>query len=600
MRTRASVAVAALILPVLAPVATAAAPLPAYEPAGTVEVAQEELDQRGRLRSVVDGDTLYIGREHDVLAIDLSTQARTVIGTGIVDESHDIYDIDARGGVLWLSAVASGFEPSYLHAFDSAGKHLRTISLGAQPGWPRVAVAPDGTVYTIAQRSGKSLHWFAPDGSSGSALTHSCGSTISPDKLCDTIMDLAVTEDHVLVADHYLKVVRILDREGNHLGFFEEIDDARDGLAISAREVSVDAQGLVYLERFAAPSGFEVHRVVPAAEGGLTLERLARVSSTELGSTASAPSLLADGTLLILVPAPWRSEDIGYAQLFKPIPAAWVDPQVTGSPAVGRTLSADPGVWPTGWSSLRYQWLRDGSPLPGATGAQREVSPEDAGHRLSVQVTATYAQGRSASASSSEVTVPAPPKPQVTVRLAKSSLPRSSRAKVTVKVSSTAAPVGKIVVRAGGKKLASATLKASHRGSRTLTLPYLKVGTHKVTASLEAGGAIVASKAAPLRVTKGKAKVTATLAKKKVSQGSRARLTVRVKVKGLAKPTGKLVIRDGKKKLRTVTLKAKHRGKISVRLPRLAPGKHAITVSYGGSSQVKKKNAKKLVLRVVR
>src|SRR5690606_39682795 len=103
-----------------------------------------------------------------------------------------------------------------------------------------------------------------------------------------------------------------------------------------------------------------------------------------------------------------------------------------------------------------------------------------------------------------------------------------------------------------------------------------------------------------LTVTKAKPKVSLKLAKKTVKASERAKVTVRVKVVGIAKPTGKLVFKDGKKKIRIVKLKAKHRGKITVRLPRLSAGKHKITVTYQGTKQIKKRTSKVMVLRVAR
>ncbi|WP_125037445.1 carboxypeptidase-like regulatory domain-containing protein [Nocardioides sp. LS1] len=91
---------------------------------------------------------------------------------------------------------------------------------------------------------------------------------------------------------------------------------------------------------------------------------------------------------------------------------------VTGSPAVGSTLSTDTSSWGAPFA-VAVQWLRDGQPIANATGSTYQVTSADAGHALSVRQTAQRPQyvqegGRgapvdfaSASATSSTVAVPA-------------------------------------------------------------------------------------------------------------------------------------------------------------------------------------------------
>lgn len=59
--------------------------------------------------------------------------------------------------------------------------------------------------------------------------------------------------------------------------------------------------------------------------------------------------------------------------------------------------------------------------------------------------------------------------------------------------------------------------------------------------------------------------------------------TARITVGGTAKPTGKVMILRGKKQLAVGKLKAKHKGVISLRLPKLAKGTHKLVVKYAGS-----------------
>ena len=56
-----------------------------------------------------------------------------------------------------------------------------------------------------------------------------------------------------------------------------------------------------------------------------------------------------------------------------------------GDALVGSTLTADTSAWPQD-ITLDYQWLLDGEPIDGATGADYVVQELDAGHAISVQV----------------------------------------------------------------------------------------------------------------------------------------------------------------------------------------------------------------------
>lgn len=82
---------------------------------------------------------------------------------------------------------------------------------------------------------------------------------------------------------------------------------------------------------------------------------------------------------------------------------------ITGQAKQGTTLRASlrkiPGVTTSG-VSVRYQWLRDGKAIPGATGATRKVVKADAGHALSVRATVTKAGYTSATSTSGRSLIP--------------------------------------------------------------------------------------------------------------------------------------------------------------------------------------------------
>ncbi len=92
-------------------------------------------------------------------------------------------------------------------------------------------------------------------------------------------------------------------------------------------------------------------------------------------------------------------------------PVNTAEPQISGSPVEGNTLSTTTGTWSgAGSISYAYQWVRcdsgggnpDGSncpTIPGATGSSYTLTADDIGRRLRVQVTATNGAGSTAVAS---------------------------------------------------------------------------------------------------------------------------------------------------------------------------------------------------------
>ncbi|MGA8850781.1 MAG: S8 family serine peptidase [Aeromicrobium sp.] len=69
------------------------------------------------------------------------------------------------------------------------------------------------------------------------------------------------------------------------------------------------------------------------------------------------------------------------------IPAPITRPTISGSPAVGSSLTLTPGTW-NGAPTVSHAWLRGGTPIAGATGPTYTVVADDFGQVLSVRSTA--------------------------------------------------------------------------------------------------------------------------------------------------------------------------------------------------------------------
>ncbi|MCD9197128.1 N-acetylmuramoyl-L-alanine amidase [Aeromicrobium wangtongii] len=80
-------------------------------------------------------------------------------------------------------------------------------------------------------------------------------------------------------------------------------------------------------------------------------------------------------------------------------------PTVSGQRWVGGRLTARPGVWSGGTVTLRFRWLRDGRPIPGASSAAYTPTPQDVGHRLRFSVTASSVNADDVRATSKAVRI---------------------------------------------------------------------------------------------------------------------------------------------------------------------------------------------------
>lgn len=156
-------------------------------------------------------------------------------------------------------------------------------------------------------------------------------------------------------------------------------------------------------------------------------------------------------------------------------------PSISGSAAPGGTLSVSTGLWSPAANKFRYQWLRQGSPVSGATASTYKISADDAGKDVSVTVFAS-APGFNEGATTTAAVAVGRMKSSVsgTLKSSRVKLKKAAKLGVTVTVPGLTTPTGVIQVLDKGKKVAQMTMAPVHKGKATIKIKKLKKGKHKL------------------------------------------------------------------------------------------------------------------------
>ena len=181
-----------------------------------------------------------------------------------------------------------------------------------------------------------------------------------------------------------------------------------------------------------------------------------------------------------------------------------IAPVISGKAAPGNTLSVTGGLW-SQQSEIRYQWLRQGAPIPNATGSSYNLSALDAGKQLTAMVFAKANGFAEGSASTAPVEV-ARLTSTVTLALSASTVSRKTRVKIgiTVAVPYLPGPIGQVKVFDGAKALKTLTLLSKSNGQVSWKLPKLKKGKHKIKVVYLGTPSVVGSKSKVTKLFVGK------------------------------------------------------------------------------------------------
>jgi hypothetical protein len=246
--------------------------------------------------------------------------------------------------------------------------------------------------------------------------------------------------------------------------------------------------------------------VVPNATGGsqsvvATLSGLNASTTYHFRIAASSGVLTGDGTdATFTTSAP-----------LKP------NPSISGTPAVGSTLTCKSNVTTTATETTAYQWLSDTQPIAGATAATYVIVATDQTHHLSCQVTIA-GDGGSASATSGFDGVPSQTQGKIneTIVGTDSHGATSASAPVTCSPQATGSCTIKLLLTVKqtvhGKKqtvtVGSSTTKLKPGASRKLSVSLNATGRsllkkqHKLAATLTVSGTLLGRLTATLQTDK--------------------------------------------------------------------------------------------------
>jgi Carboxypeptidase regulatory-like domain len=163
-----------------------------------------------------------------------------------------------------------------------------------------------------------------------------------------------------------------------------------------------------------ATVGGPTYTVAATASSGLTVSFTIDGSSSFVCSiSGTTVSFIGTGTCTIdanqagdakYKPAPQAQQSFTVGK----VPVSTKAPELTGTPALGETLSCSQGSWENSPTSYAYKWLRDGVEIAAQTASTYVVVVADEGHGISCEVTATNTAG-STSSTSNVLTVASKP-----------------------------------------------------------------------------------------------------------------------------------------------------------------------------------------------
>ena len=347
----------------------------------------------------ISGSTVYLGGDFNgPNSINANTTGVTRNRAAAVDATTGVatgWDPDANGDVAALAVSGSTV---YLGGQFNGPNSINANTTGVTRNY---AAAVDAT-------NGAATAWD-PDANNVVVALAVSGSTVYLGG--DFTGPNSINANTTGVTRNYAAAVDATS--GVATGWDPDANSYVDALAVSG--------GTVYLGGY-----FNGSDSINANTTGVTRNYVAAVDATSGVATAWNPN--PNGTVYALLAAPDGSiyvvgyfsslDSVAQSEFasFSEPPANTSLPQITGTAAAGRALACSTGSWSGSTpQTYAYQWLRNGSPVSGATGSSIVLAPSDAGHEFACTVTAANLSGVNVSATSLVVSVSGAAGPVVSI-----------------------------------------------------------------------------------------------------------------------------------------------------------------------------------------
>jgi hypothetical protein len=429
--------------------------LPCSEPATLVGVGTSytptlaDLNANKQLRATVTGTKAgYLPFETTVVNEQIEAGFTTVKKAPTVKRSGQTFTVSATilpaGGTydyIWTvdGEFASSGSPSFtlasghalsdvrvMVAYSVDGYQTKSFQLSAQVGAAPMVVFPEIHGSTFGDLLDVETHVTWPNGGSGDEPTYRYqwlangkaikGATASTLWATTALLDKAITVRVTASSQFYATAVGtseplwIVRAEGPQPLTGSSIATSGEGAIVPGVKITFaapryDLAGMKYAYQWFVERDGVVTSIPKATKAAYTATAADVGGYLSVRATVTKP-----GYLPIVVE---RDVDVVYVTADITVVTL---PVVTGSGAVGTTLSATKGTWNVAGAKVAYQWFRNGSVIPGATAATLALVSDNLDNEIWVEVSATKLGFGTGRVVANSVTVTAGAAPTATAR----------------------------------------------------------------------------------------------------------------------------------------------------------------------------------------
>lgn len=289
-------------------------------------------------------------------------------------------------------------------------------------------------------------------------------------------------------------------------------------------------------------------------------------------------------------------------------PVAQTPVAITGTPKVDETLTATPPTWddtpPLVTTTTTYQWNRDGVAIPDATSTTYVLLPSDVDKQLTVVATGSRPLVSSTDSVSAAVTGLIGDAPEIDQAPAITGTVHTGQTLTTTNGTYKGEPPpqleftyqwyrstgGKSVAKIDGATAKTYAITVGDAGRRLAVVIVAEQEGHEPTTSVAV---------APGKVNKLGTELAISLASSSIRKGERGKVDVLLTGEA-GTAAGKVVIREGSKKVGKARLDFSDSGVGTVTLRKLGKGIHDLVATYQGSAAFARTTSNSVRLTVTR